>query len=106
MCEPFSPQSAICRCALRSVSVLVCSSFFLGANFAQETDSREQNSKGRSSPEDQTGPKYELPSGSLVIEEQTLKSVGHADRTFILWMVKPEKHPTEHAPDDPYTCPD
>src|SRR2546423_11219438 len=66
---------------------LACACFFLRASFAQET-------------------KYGLPSGALVIEEQTLKSVGHADRAFVLWMLNPEKHPTDYSPDETYPCPD
>jgi hypothetical protein len=50
--------------------------------------------------------KYELAAGGLMIEEQSLTSVGHADRALVLWMLKPEKHPTDYAPDEPYTCPD
>lgn len=72
-----------------------CAGFFLRASFAQEKDVQEQ-----------TGPKYGLPSGARVIEEQALTSAGHPDRTFILWMLNPDKHPTDYKPGDSYTCPD
>lgn len=49
---------------------------------------------------------YGLPPGAVVVEVQSLAASGHADRRLILWMVNPEKHPTEYAADDPYTCPD
>jgi hypothetical protein len=47
---------------------------------------------------------YQLPAESLLVEEQPLDAAGHPDKTLVLWMVKPEKHP--HKPDDIYTCPD
>jgi len=51
-------------------------------------------------------PDYGLPKGALLIEAQSLSASGHADRSLILWILHPEKHPTEYAPDDIYTCPD
>ena len=54
----------------------------------------------------QTKPDYGLPKGALVVETQSLAASGHADRSLILWILHPEKHPTEYAPDDFYTCPD
>jgi hypothetical protein len=50
--------------------------------------------------------KYGLPSDAVVIEEQSLQPQGYGDRTLILWMMKPERHPNEYSPDDSYTCPD
>jgi len=49
---------------------------------------------------------YGLPTGAVVVEVQSLAASGHANRSLILWMLKPEKHPTEYAVDDIYTCPD
>jgi hypothetical protein len=50
--------------------------------------------------------KYGLPSDAVIIEEQSLQPQGYGDRTMILWMMKPERHPNEYSPDDSYTCPD
>jgi hypothetical protein len=48
----------------------------------------------------------ELPSGALVIEQRTLGAEGHPNRTLVLWMLKPEKHPDGYGRDDLYNCPD
>jgi hypothetical protein len=45
--------------------------------------------------------KYPLPEGALVIETQSVAP----KRAFILWMLKPAKHPRE-TPGEPYTCPE
>jgi hypothetical protein len=47
-----------------------------------------------------------LPSNALIIEERSLRPEGYSDKTLILWMIKPERHPNEYESDDPYTCPD
>jgi hypothetical protein len=44
---------------------------------------------------------YGLPSGAVTIETQAVKT----DRSLVLWMVNPTKHPRE-TPDEPYTCPE
>jgi hypothetical protein len=44
---------------------------------------------------------YELADGAMIIETQPVTP----NRSLILWMVRPEKHPRE-APDDAYTCPE
>ncbi len=57
--------------------------------------------------QDNTG--YELPSGAVIIEEQSLESENHPDRALILWMVNPTRNPpriTKEDPEEPYTCPD
>ncbi|MCW5198483.1 hypothetical protein VU07_00265 [Desulfobulbus sp. F4] len=54
----------------------------------------------------QNASKYGLPTDALIVEERPLQSEGHSDRALVLWMVKPEKHPLEYGPDDPYACPD
>jgi len=48
-----------------------------------------------------TGEQDKLPDGALVIETQPVAP----NRSLILWMVRPTKHPRE-TPDDPYTCPE
>ena len=56
----------------------------------------------------QSKPNFGLPAGAVIIETQSLKSGGYPDRTLILWMQNPSKHPSG-ANEDPeyfYTCPD
>ncbi len=48
-----------------------------------------------------TGEEYEFTEGALVIETQPVTP----NRSLVLWMVRPTKHPRE-TPDDPYTCPE
>jgi hypothetical protein len=48
-----------------------------------------------------TGEEYKFADGALVIETQAVTP----NRSLILWMVRPTKHPRE-TPDDPYTCPE
>lgn len=48
-----------------------------------------------------TGDTYELADGALVIETQPITP----NRSLILWMVRPTKHPRD-TPADPYTCPE
>jgi hypothetical protein len=52
--------------------------------------------------------KIELPSGAVIIEEQSLESKSRSDRALILWMVNPTKIPSDAQknPGAPYTCPD
>ena len=50
--------------------------------------------------------RYGLPPDALIVEERSLQPEGYGDRALILWMIKPERHPNEYDPDDPYTCPD
>jgi hypothetical protein len=47
-----------------------------------------------------------LPSGAVIIEEESLGSKIHSDRALILWMVNPEKHPSEAQknPEYEYNC--
>lgn len=45
-----------------------------------------------------------LPRAALVVAARPLP--GRPDRALILWMLKPESHPNETAPEDPYTCPE
>lgn len=54
----------------------------------------------------QVNKRYGLPSDAVIIEEQPLGSERHPDRSLILWMVAPTKHPSDPplAPDIPYTC--
>jgi hypothetical protein len=47
-----------------------------------------------------------LPSEALIIEERSLRTEGYSDKSLILWMIKPERHPNDYEPDDSYTCPD
>lgn len=54
----------------------------------------------------QKTPDYGLPAGARVIEVQSLAASGHADRAIVLWMLRPEKNPTNYDADDIYTCPD
>jgi hypothetical protein len=56
----------------------------------------------------QDNKKLELPSGAVIIEEQSLGSKKHPDRALILWMVNPTKNPSDAQKDQeaPYTCPD
>jgi hypothetical protein len=44
---------------------------------------------------------YQLPEGAVVIETQSVAP----NRTLVLWMVNPTKHPRE-TPAEPYTCPE
>lgn len=44
---------------------------------------------------------YDLPSGAVIIEMQPVGT----DRSLILWMVNPTKHPRD-TPGEPYTCPE
>jgi hypothetical protein len=48
-----------------------------------------------------TGEEYKLADGAIIIETQPVTS----NRSLVLWMVRPTKHPRE-TPDDPYTCPE
>jgi hypothetical protein len=52
--------------------------------------------------------KLELPSGAVIIEERSLKSENHPDRSLILWMVNPTRNPSDAQtdPEEPYMCPD
>ncbi|HEX5080900.1 MAG TPA: hypothetical protein VFY40_02565 [Blastocatellia bacterium] len=52
--------------------------------------------------------KYGLPSGAVIIEEQSLKSGGHPDRMLILWMINPERKASgaQRDPKYDYTCQD
>jgi len=56
----------------------------------------------------QDNKKFELPSGAVIIEEQSLESENHPDRALILWMVNPTNNPSDAQkdPEEPYTCPD
>jgi len=56
----------------------------------------------------QDNKKFELPSGAVIIEEQSLESESHPDRALILWMVNPTKNPSDaqEDPEEPYMCPD
>ena len=45
--------------------------------------------------------KYELPEGAEIIETQAVTP----NRSLILWMIRPTKHPRD-TPADPYTCPE
>jgi hypothetical protein len=47
-----------------------------------------------------------LPSDAVIIEEQSLESGRRPDRSLILWMVDPTKHPSDPplSPELPYTC--
>jgi hypothetical protein len=56
----------------------------------------------------QDNEEFHLPSGAVIIEEQTLVSEIHPDRALILWMVNPTKNPSDaqEDPEAPYTCPD
>jgi hypothetical protein len=47
------------------------------------------------------GEDYKLADGAAIIETQSLTS----NRSLILWMVRPTKHPRD-TPADPYTCPE
>src|SRR3984893_19116631 len=47
------------------------------------------------------GEEYELADGAIIIETQPVTP----NRSLVLWMVRPTKHPRE-TPDDPYTCPE
>ena len=47
------------------------------------------------------GEEYKLAEGALIIETQPVTP----NRSLILWMVRPTKHPRE-TPDEPYTCPE
>ena len=47
---------------------------------------------------------YDLPPGSLVIEERPVKSAAHSNRALLLWMVNPKRNPREAGQD--YTCPE
>src|SRR5436305_6889880 len=49
--------------------------------------------------------RYGLPLGAKIIETQPLTLQGNSDRSLILWMVNPQKHP-RGALDDAYTCPE
>lgn len=50
----------------------------------------------------QTSQNYGLPNGALIIEIHPIR----ANRTLILWMLNPVKHPNENPDSDFYTCPD
>jgi hypothetical protein len=47
------------------------------------------------------GEEYNLADGATIIEAQTVTP----NRSFILWMIRPSKHPRD-TPGDPYTCPE
>src|ERR1700731_2689073 len=47
------------------------------------------------------GEEYQLADGAIIIETQPVTP----NRSLILWMVRPTKHPRD-APGDPYTCPE
>jgi hypothetical protein len=47
------------------------------------------------------GGEYTLANGAMIIETQPVTP----NRSLILWMVRPTKHPRD-MPDDPYTCPE
>ena len=48
-----------------------------------------------------TGEDYDLADGAIIIETQPVTP----NRSLILWMVRPTKHPRD-TPADPYTCPE
>jgi len=56
----------------------------------------------------QDNKKIELPSGAVIIEEQSLESENHPERALILWMVDPTMNPSgaQVDPEYPYTCPE
>src|ERR1700730_12007123 len=47
------------------------------------------------------GEEHELAAGAIIIETQPVMP----NRSLILWMVRPTKHPRD-TPSDPYTCPE
>lgn len=47
---------------------------------------------------------YDLPPGALVIETRPLELGDNKHRAFVLWMLRPSKHPRDSA--DMYTCPE
>src|SRR5438105_4227607 len=47
------------------------------------------------------GEEYKLADGAMIIETQLVTP----NRSLILWMVRPTKHPRD-TPGDPYTCPE
>jgi hypothetical protein len=47
------------------------------------------------------GEEYKLADGAIIIETQPVTP----NRSLILWMVRPTKHPRD-TPADPYTCPE
>jgi hypothetical protein len=48
----------------------------------------------------------ELPKGAVIIERRNLPLGNTLKRALVLWMLRPEKHPTGYQADEPYTCPD
>jgi hypothetical protein len=52
--------------------------------------------------------RFGLPSGAVIIEEQSLKSGGKSDRALILWMINPARKPSgaQGNPKYDYTCQD
>jgi len=48
-----------------------------------------------------TADEYKLADGALIIEMEPVTP----NRSLILWMIRPEKHPRD-TPSDPYTCPE
>ena len=48
----------------------------------------------------------ELPKGAVIIETRNLPLGNKLKRALVLWMLNPQKHPTEYKADEPYTCPD
>lgn len=83
------PAAAL-RCTLLLLRMLLAAEL----TFAQ---SAEKQSAAVPNPAD-------LPSGALVVEARALDE--RPDRALILWMLEPQKHPSDYGPDDPYTCPD
>jgi len=47
-----------------------------------------------------------LPKGAVIVETANLASAKHSHRMLVLWMLKPNKHPSGYSADDLYTCPD
>src|ERR1700756_3960072 len=92
-----SPIQRISWCALAKIFFIV--GFLFAAQHLRAQIALSNNQTGSST-------KYELPADGVLIEEQPLGAAGHPDKALILWMIKPEKHPTDYKPDDPYTCPD
>lgn len=47
-----------------------------------------------------------LPKDARVIETRNVPSALHPNRTLVLWMVNPNKNPTNYAWDEIYSCPE
>ena len=89
ICNPISPANFQCRALL----------FILALAAMAAMAQAQTEDKAVAIPRPQG-----VPATAVMIESRTLEE--RPERAIVLWMLNPEKHPTEYSPDDPYTCPD